>query len=299
MLLNKLGEFGLIKRFQRKIKTDASVIKGSGDDCAVLALDKGHYQLFTCDMLVEGRDFTSQTDLSLAGRKALAVSISDIASCAGIPRYAVISLGLPEKISVEKVDKISQGIFSLAREYKINIVGGDLSSADKIIIDVAMLGVVEKKNLCLRQGAKTGDLSLVSAPLGGSIREKHLKFTPRLKEARFLVKQVKVNAMIDISDGLVQDLGHILETSQAGAVLYEEFIPLSRAARGLDDALYSGEDFELLFTLSPRAAKKLCRQREFNFKPIGQIMPKGYGLKIINRENKAINLKIEGYNHFK
>ncbi len=187
MRLNEIGEFGLIKRFQKKIKTDSSVVVGSGDDCAVLKLDKNKYQLFTTDMIVEGIDFKKNDNLKLVGRKALAISISDIAACAGLPKQAVVALGLPKNMRVNQIDLLAQGLFDLAKKFKINIVGGDISAADKLIINVSMLGEVEKSKLCLRRGAKVGDLIMVTGEFGGSIKGKHLKFTPRLKEARFLV----------------------------------------------------------------------------------------------------------------
>jgi thiamine-monophosphate kinase len=294
----KTSEFELIKRFRKQITTNASVFKGSGDDCAVLKFDKKHYQLFTCDMLAEGVDFTKDTGLELVGRKALAVSISDIASCGGLPRHAVISLGLPRKMTLRQVDRLSRGIFSLAKEYAINIVGGDISRSRQLVIDVSMLGIVEKDKLCLRQGAKEKDLIFVSGALGGSIRGKHLEFTPRLKEARFLTSHAKINSMIDISDGLTQDLGHILEASSKGALLYEESIPVSCQSRGLSDALYSGEDFELLFTLSPFEAEKILRNNRFDFRLIGRIT-KEKGLKMLKSNSKVVPLKIGGYDHFK
>ena len=243
MLLSKLGEFGLIKRFRKQIKTDSTVVVGSGDDCAVLAFDKTRYQLFTCDMIVEGVDFSAKDKPELVGRKALAVSISDIAACGGIPRHAVVSLGFPKQTKVAYIDKVTKGIFDLAKSYKINIVGGDISRAQGFTIDISMLGLVEKKRLVLRRNAKSQDLILVSGPLGGSIRGKHLTFTPRVKEARFLTGNFKVNSMIDISDGLLQDLSHILEDSACGAIIYESLIPLSRDSKDINDALTSGEDF--------------------------------------------------------
>lgn len=97
MLISKLGEFGLIERFRKSIKTDSSVVLGSGDDCAVLNFDKRRYQLFTCDMLVEGVDFSSRENPRLIGRKAVAVQVSDIAACGGIPRHCLIAIGMPKK----------------------------------------------------------------------------------------------------------------------------------------------------------------------------------------------------------
>lgn len=299
MLLSKLGEFGLIERIKKNIRLDASVVKGIGDDCAVLGLDKNHYQLFTCDMLVEGVDFLRKEGPYLIGRKSLAVSISDIAACAGIPRYCLVALGIPKNTRVEFIDRFLKGMLDLAKEYKINLVGGDLSRAGKLTIDVSMLGIVEKNNLLLRGNAKKGDIIFVTGPLGGSIFGKHMRFIPRVKEARFLVKNFKVNSMIDISDGLAADLGHILKQSRKGAIIYEFLVPLAKTARGFNDALHMGEDFELLFTASRKEAKYIARgMRGFYFYPIGEITSEGYGLTLVDKRNREIKIKPKGFRHF-
>ena len=296
MNLSALGEFGLIERIKKSIKTDATVIKGIGDDCAVIKFDKNNYMLLTCDMVVEGIDFKHGENPFLIGRKALAVSASDIAACAGLPRYALISIGMPKSTQVEYIDEILKGLRSVARKYAINIVGGDISRSDKLCIDVSMVGMVEKKNLILRSGARAGDVIFVSGPLGGSLYGRHLRFTPRVKEARYLATHCKVNAMIDISDGLLQDLGHILEESNAGAIIYEELIPISKEAKGFFEALTMGEDFELLFT-SPRK-----NNIPSGFYPIGYITKKESGLKLITKEEKVKKIKAlgktQGFTHF-
>lgn len=298
MLISKLGEFRLLERIRKLIKVDSSVIKGSGDDCAVLEFNKDKYLLATCDMLVEGIDFTHKDDLYLVGRKALAVSISDIAACGGLPRYALVSLGLPKNSSVESVDEIYRGIVDLAKKYKINIVGGDLSRATRLILDISILGLVEKKYLVLRNGARIADIIFVSGELGGSILGKHLRFTPRIKESRFLVRNFKINAMIDISDSLVQDLHHILKESNAGAIIYESLIPVSKQAHNLQDALFCGEDFELLFTTTHSEAKKLLKKRNNIFKPIGEIVDKKYGLRLVDKNIQEKALGTKGFRHF-
>ncbi|MFZ2603321.1 MAG: thiamine-phosphate kinase [Candidatus Omnitrophota bacterium] len=142
MLLSKIGEFGLIERIKKTIKNDPTVIIGPGDDCAVLKYNKNNYQLFSTDMLVEGVDFTKDTNPYLVGRKALAVSISDISACGGIPTQAVVSLGLPKDITLSSVDRINKGINDLAKIYKINIVGGDISLSRDFVINVSILGIV-------------------------------------------------------------------------------------------------------------------------------------------------------------
>jgi len=298
MLKANLGEFGLIDRIKKQIKLDPSVIVGPGDDCAVLKFNKGFYQLFTCDMLVEGVDFTGSTDPYLIGRKAIACSISDIAACGGIPRYAGISLGLPSGIALSKVDKIAKGAIELAKKYKINIIGGDISRAKSIVIDVSMLGEVEKNCFIKRSGAKAGDIILVSGKFGGSIKGKHLKFCPRVKEARYLVRNFKINSMIDVSDGLAQDLGHILKSSKKGAVIYEALIPLSPDAKSIKGALNDGEDFELLFTMPAKEANKLLSRRCRDFKAIGKITERSSGFKLESRNGKQTDLKLKGFRHF-
>lgn len=298
MLVSKLGEFGLIEKFRKSIKTDSSVIKGSGDDCAVLAFDKHNYQLFTCDMIVEGVDFTPQDDRYWVGRKALSVSISDIAACGGIPRYCVVSLGMTKDTRVNDIDKIRKGFRAIANKFNVNVVGGDISRAPCLVIDVSVLGIVEKECLALRSGAQIDDRIFVTGSLGGSIRGKHLKFTPRIKESRYLVKNYMVHSMIDVSDGLAQDLHHIVQASNAGAVLYETLIPVSKDAKGLEDALTGGEDFELIFTLPPKEAKKLIEKNPLRFKMIGEIVDKKYGVKLLDKNGIFNKLTHKGFQHF-
>ncbi|RJO65341.1 MAG: thiamine-phosphate kinase [Candidatus Omnitrophota bacterium] len=298
MRLSTLGEFGLIRKIQKLLKVDSSVIKGAGDDCAVVKLDRNTYQLFTCDMIVEGVDFTAQDNPYLIGRKAMAVSLSDIAACAGIPRYALIALGVPAYRTVRFVDEILKGLRDIARRYKVNIVGGDISRSQKLVIDCSVAGVVEKKYLLLRSGAKEKDIIFVTGSFGGTRAGKHLRFTPRLKEARFLSRHCKPSAMIDVSDGLAQDLGHILYASDKGAILYESLIPKSRQARDMEDVLSSGEEFELLFTVSRKKARALYAKKNSCFKPIGEVTDKKYSLTLVRRDGTQGKVIDKGFRHF-
>lgn len=298
MNISKLGEFGLIERFKRSIKLDASVIRGTGDDCAVISFNREKYLLFTCDMLVEGVDFLKNTDPYLVGRKAVAVSLSDIAACAGLPRYCLVSLGLPRGTRVSFTDRLFKGMRDIALKYGVNIVGGDLSRCSKLTIDVSMIGFVERENLVLRSNAAKGDIIFTSGALGGSLKGKHLKFTPRLKQARFLVKKFRPSSMTDISDGLIQDLGHILKASSAGAVIYQDLIPLSRDARNINNALYDGEDFELLFSVPFKKAKALMKKNSRAYHAIGEIVDKQHGLVFINDKGKAGRIRAGGFRHF-
>jgi thiamine-monophosphate kinase len=299
MLISKLGEFGLIARIKKLIQTDSSVIKGIGDDCAVIKFDRNRYLLLTTDMIVEGVDFTRHDDPYLVGRKALAISLSDIAACAGMPRYALMSLGMPKNTRLNYLDRLLKGALRLAKEYKLNLVGGDISRAGRLTINTSIAGIVEKKYLVLRNGARAGDIIFVTGRLGGANLGKHLKFRPRIKEARFLVKNFKINAMIDISDGLAQDLGHILKESNTGAIIFEELIPLAKEALNLGDALYAGEDFELIFTVSGKEARRIISSKmQANFTPIGEITDKKHKLTLMDKKGKAKIIASRGFRHF-
>lgn len=227
MKLKNIGEFGLIDRIARRIKTDKSVIKGIGDDAAVLRWTKDKYLLATTDMLIEDRHFRRTTPAQKVGWKALCCGVSDIAAMGGEPRWALVSCGLPKGLPLKYAGGIYAGIKRAAKKFGVNIVGGDTNASDKIILDVIILGEVKKKHLVLRSGAKAGDYIFVTGSLGGSLRGKHLDFTPRLKESRTLVRNFKINSMIDLSDGLSGDLGHILKHSNVGAIVYDYLIPLS------------------------------------------------------------------------
>jgi thiamine-monophosphate kinase len=292
------GEFGLIERIRKRCACPASVVKGPGDDCAVVARDARSYQLFTCDMLVEGVDFTSRDDPYLVGRKAVAVSLSDIAACAGVPRYCLVSAGIPAKLPPRRLMRLFDGMRACLAQFGAALIGGDLSRAPVLVLDVSMVGEVEKKNLVLRSGALPGDLIFVTGPLGGTISGKHLDFTPRVREARSLRKSYRLHAMIDISDGLCQDLGHIMKESGVGAVVYERLLPVRPQARSLDDALCAGEDFELLFTVSRRDARRLSRERPRRAWCVGEITSASRGLRLIERGGRERRITPRGFRHF-
>ena len=301
MNISKLGEFGLIDSIKRSVIRSRSVVKGIGDDTAVLPLDAKRYLLFTTDMIVEGVHFTRKMGAQAIGHKALACNISDIAAMGGVPTYAVISIGLPPGLPVRFVQDIYKGINALAKQFNVAIVGGDTVRSEKIVINIALLGEVEKQYLTLRSGAKKGDWIFVTGALGGSLKsKKHLTFNPRLAEARFLVERFKPNAMIDISDGLAGDLGHILKESKVGALLYQDQIPLARGV-SIQQALTDGEDFELLFTFPLKTARRLIdwqiQNKCWYFYHIGVITPLK-GMKMEEGRGNKRGIKIKGYEHF-
>jgi thiamine-monophosphate kinase len=304
-LLSHLGEFGLIDRISRRAPLARKVKLGIGDDAAVLAYSARKYLLLTTDMLVEDVHFTRRDQPQQVGHKSLACNISDIAAMGGLPTYAVISWGLPSRLPVTYVDQLMRGIERLAKDYQISIVGGDTVKSDKIIINIALLGEVKNKHLVTRSGAQKGDLLMVTGPLGGSLPSgRHLTFQPRIKAVQFLVHHhYQPTAMIDISDGLVGDLFHILKASRVGAVIYEDRIPRNThkgQAVALEHALYDGEDYELLFTLRQAKAERLLKHRhpDLPFFAIGEITGHREQVVLVDRKGHKTRIERQGYTHF-
>ncbi|MEI8175703.1 MAG: thiamine-phosphate kinase [Candidatus Omnitrophota bacterium] len=302
MKLKNIGEFGLIARIAGGIKTDRSVVKGIGDDCAVMKWTAGKYLLATVDMLIEDRHFRRSQPPELVGWKAVCCGVSDIAAMGGVPRWALISCGLPKELPLSYTDGLYRGINKAARAFGLTIVGGDTNESEKVILDVTVLGEAAKKEVVTRDGARAGDFIFVTGRLGGSIKGRHLRFTPRLAESRLLVKKFKVNAMIDISDGLSSDLGHILDESRVGALIYEDLLPCSKEGRTTAHALSDGEDFELLFTMSAKEAFRLMKARETLFDipvtRIGMITPRAAGANLVDAYGRKRALRPAGFRHF-
>jgi len=300
MKLKDLGEFNFINRISKPIKLSSRVIKGIGDDASVLKYTKDKYLLFTTDMLIEGKHFYKDAKPELIGEKSLSCSISDIAAMGGVPRFAVISTGFPGFLDLRYADKLYKGIRKVADSFEVDLVGGDTVNSGKIIINIALIGEVEKENLVLRSAAKENDAIFVTGNIGGSIKLKHLNFTPRIKEARFLVNNFTINSMIDISDGLLADLGHILEESNKGAVICEKTIPVSRNAIGFDSAIRDGEDFELIFTLPGPQAGRLEKIWPFKTRlsRIGHVCDMHKGFSLVRKNGEKEKVKPAGFTHF-
>ncbi|MFH1190017.1 MAG: thiamine-phosphate kinase [Candidatus Omnitrophota bacterium] len=304
MTLKDLGEIGLINRISRKIKLDASVIRGIGDDAAVIAgVSRGKYMLFTCDMLVEGVHFTRSKAAPFGiGWKAMARNLSDIAAMGGVGRYAVVSLGAPPSAKVSFIDGIYDGIRAACGKFGVNIVGGDMSRSAKTIVSVSLIGEVEPRCLVTRSGARAGDFIFVTGSFGGSIKGKHLDFMPRIGEARQIVRNFRVSSMIDVTDGLILDLSRVLNASRAGARIHQNLIPLSEDAASFKDALTSGEDFELLFTLPPGEARRFLKtalaKMDIPVTLIGEVTARSGGLTLITEDAVEIKADPKGYLHF-
>jgi thiamine-monophosphate kinase len=195
----------------------------------------------------------------------MAVNLSDIAAMAGRPVAALASVGLPRRGGRALAEELYQGMREMADAFATPIVGGDTNSWDgPLVINVTLLGEATERGVVRRNGARPGDWLMVTGPLGGSILGKHLDFTPRVREALRLHEAAPLHAMIDVSDGLAADVFHLCEESGCGAVLFAEAIPITDAARGMNDgrsalehALGDGEDFELAFAVATEEGRKL------------------------------------------
>ncbi len=328
--LQEVGEFGLIHRIRKWISSsDPFLIQGIGDDVAVIKLGK-KVLLVTTDILIEDihfrRSWTKPYDL---GRKALAVNLSDIASMGGTPKYFLISIGLPKNLPFSFISSFYRGLRKEAKEFQIELIGGDTSLSQRIVINLCLLGEGKEENILFRKGARVGDALFVTGTLGdaalglkilqegrkiqGSNRliQKLLVPRPRIELGKALAKNHWATAMIDVSDGLLMDASHLLEESGVGACIWENRIPLSRSYQkwicSLSNdpilfALSGGEDYELLFTAPNEIEGKLSslsRLFKIPITSIGKILPQKEGLQIIREDGKVYSPSQLGFEHFK
>lgn len=241
---------------------------------------------FATDTLLEGTHFDFSTATAKqVGYKALAVNLSDCAAMASRPIAAVVALSTPRGIESAVLDELHAGLHEAAQQFDCPLVGGDTTSwtceGSGLALTVSVLSAPIMGSPVLRRGALPGDAILVTGELGGSLSGKHLNFTPRLAEVALIAQRAAIHAMIDISDGLSQDLNHLCRAGQVHAVIDSGAIPLSNAARATADplaaALGDGEDFELLFTVSTEDCDTLLRDWKSLSKTrlncIGQILP--------------------------
>lgn len=262
------------------------VTLGIGDDGAVLQLPASDQRLITVtDMLLDGVHFRlDEIDPALAGRKAIAVNLSDLAAMAATPAAAFISLAVPRGLSAAKpgwIERLYSGIEELAQQYHFTIAGGDTNSWDgPFAINVCLLGLPMAPQIPLRRDAAAGDLICVTGPLGGSLHHgRHLRFTPRFDAAQWLINHLQLHALMDISDGLAADLPRMMQASHKGAVLLADQIPIHTdvpahlpAPDRLHAALNDGEDFELLFTIPATQQQLLATAPpELRFFVIGHV----------------------------
>lgn len=296
-----MNELDFIKYLESNVKKGRGVVKGIGDDAAVLEYSRDKYLLFASDMIIEGVHFKAGEKGYNVGWKAAAVNISDIAAMGGVPKYITVSAGVDKINGIRYLKDVLKGAEDLCAKFGVAIAGGDTNLSDKTVVDVSIIGEVEKNKVILRNTAKIGDMIFVTGSLGGG-RKRHLGFIPKIKESRLLNANFKVNSMIDISDGLMLDLTRICVSSGVGARIYENLIPLDPSARDLRDAISYGEDFELLFTVPVREAVRLIKYmgRAMNLfcTLIGEITQADKGVRLIGDDGKTKKVGPKGFIHF-
>jgi thiamine-monophosphate kinase len=328
-----MNEFELIKRVTHgSPRSLADLVQGIDDDCAILKGKNDKDILVTTDGLFEGVHFKMEwTSPKTIGRKALSVNISDIAAMGGKPLYYLVTVGIPEGFPSKDVEAIFEGMNQIASNFRMILIGGDTcASKSGLLLSVTVIGEIDSLKAILRNGANPGDLIYVTGTLGDSslglscltkglrginIREyirRHTDPTPRVAVGQWLSASTCVSSMIDISDGLAKDLGHIGEMSKVGIKIFADLLPLSngfnQAASSVNKdplilALTGGEDYELAFTVSKQKVdlfEKMLKVVAPTFghgvTKIGEVI-EGEGVKVIDVHGTDIPLSNAGFEH--
>jgi len=331
--MEDLGEFGFIRSIQDACLVSSSkLIKGIGDDCAVIGPYEDKVFLITTDLLLEDVHFIlNKIPPDHLGEKAVSVNLSDIAAMGGTPRHLFVSLAIPKQMSAETMHAVYNGIKTACRRHDVNILGGDTSaSPDRLMINVTVVGESHEKEVLYRSGAQPGDsiyitgtigdsaagLKLIKEdasapePLASALIEAHNRPSPFLKAGLTIARSRLASAMIDLSDGLVSDLWHICEASNVGARLIQSALPLSDELKkmaeinGLDPyilALSGGEDYRLLITVPKENIDRFQKMIEESDKcpifHVGEITGDN-GIGIILPNGMKDRLDITGFDHF-
>lgn len=334
MHISDLGEFPLIERLEGIIATERSdIIIGIGDDVAVLADTDEEFLLATVDSQVEHVHFLRhEINPHQLGRRALAINLSDIAAMGGRPQVALVSLALPADTEVAWMEDLYRGLREEADRYGTAVVGGNMArSPGGVFIDVCVLGRVRHEHLLLRSGARPGDQVLVTGQLGqaaaglklvldpdlrveASDRDVLLTHlltpTPRVTEAAAIAHAGLATAMIDVSDGLSSDVGHICERSEVGVRIWAERLPISPAVQRVAEltssppwqlALAGGEDYELCFTAPPEAVGELIAavaEAGTLVTAVGEILPAEQNRRLVLPDGQEVPLEPSGWQHF-
>ena len=304
-----MAEFSIIDTYFHR-QTSTSVDLGVGDDSALLTPPPQQQLVICADTLVAGRHFPLDTPPHAIGWKSVAVNLSDIAAMGAKPHSILLALSLPQ-IDHDWLKGFSQGLYDCCDQFGVSLIGGDTTQSPHLTISVTALGWVDIGKAVTRSGAQVGDFICVSGQVGdaayglqhlGHPLQKRLDYpTPRCQ----LGQQLKglAHSMIDVSDGLAQDLGHILHASKVGAEIELDQLPIDHDVKQLQQekqwqyALAGGDDYELCFTISPQNYQKLLQLKlDVNISKIGQIIP-NLGIRYNNHGVDQV-IKFQGYQHF-
>ena len=334
MLINELGEFGVIDLLKRMVIQQRSdcvnatalsfnLIVDNGDDTAAWTAGRGQ-TLFTTDTMVEGVHFTRETiswqDL---GWKSLASNISDVASMGGLPAYALVTLGLPSDTEVSDLESLYEGMLEISNEYSLAIVGGDMVRSPVAFITVALTGVMQGEPM-VRTGALPGDLVAVTGYLGSSsgglklmlegkhetsedarfLRESHCRPSPAVAVGQSL-RDSKVTTAMDVSDGLVADLSKLCFASSVSSKIFTDRLPIHAAlwtqfpGDSISLALGGGEDYVLMFTGRPANVNRLVSTLPTGAAVVGEITEGEPGkVEVVDANGREVRGFNQGWDHF-
>lgn len=275
--MHRVDEDQLVRELTALWGTTAGTLTGPGDDCAVWKANvKGIASVAKVDAVVEQVHFCSQDSAAQVGHKALGRVLSDFGAMGAIPQHALVTIGFPFKSKSRPTRWLKdcyRGMAKLAAKYQVGLAGGELTQSDQIWINVSLFGYAKSGQTILRSGGSAGDALYVTGKLGGSFPKRHLTFEPRLPEGQWLARR-GVSAMMDLSDGLGKDLPRLASASGCSFALQPECLPKHRGC-SIEQAVNDGEDYELLFAVSPGKEKRLIKNWPFKISltRIGELLP--------------------------
>lgn len=309
--IQEIGEFGLIGRLRKGMQTsaDPDLLRGIGDDAAVYRIGDGKVHVITTDALIEGVHFVrTYTPLVYLGIKAIAVNVSDVVAMNARPKFATVTVGIPHDMTVEMVEELYRGMDQACRLYGLQIIGGDTVASRRLVLNITVIGEALEGEVVYRSGAEVGDVLVLTGDVGASyaglqtlldlartagpdgidpdeldahryVIKRHLTPEAQLHVLGILEQaEVRPTSMIDVSDGLASEVGHLCAQSGVSAILKAVHIPIDLETRAVAEqreedvdtyALYGGEDYQLLMTLSPEDVSRLDPEQ---FLVIGEIV---------------------------
>ncbi|MFK7849968.1 MAG: thiamine-monophosphate kinase [Akkermansiaceae bacterium] len=248
--LENIGEDDLVQKLVALVPTGER-LAGPGDDCAVIDNGGERLLLLKTDALVEGVHYCSEAEADRVGWKAVARVVSDFAAMGGVPEQFLVTIAVPGSMALEWIENFYRGMGRCLREFDAVLAGGEtcrVPEGSAAVMSISATGSVERGKLVTRSGGELGDEIWVTGRLGGSLKGKHLDFSPRVRESSWLVKNYRPTAMMDLSDGIASDLPRLAAACGCGYEIDERRLPISPGCL-IQEALCDGEDFELLFTI--------------------------------------------------